>query len=179
MEAAADMIDPKFNKLPADAQGDVEQGSAVAVSDEEQQERLRRARSGLSINDTVAAGANMSVGSRGVDTSGTKAGAGAGAGTTFVTPGNPGESPAPNIVPGARTSGTTPQADNVSDQTPTIRLDEASEYRPTTDEISERAFRCWHERGCPHGSPEIDWQRAEQELREERRRSHNYSSASA
>lgn len=36
---------------------------------------------------------------------------------------------------------------------------------PTYDEIARRAYQCWHERGCPDGSPEIDWSRAEQELR--------------
>jgi hypothetical protein len=39
---------------------------------------------------------------------------------------------------------------------------------PTPEEIAARAYRCWHERGCPHGSPDIDWTRAEQELRTER-----------
>jgi hypothetical protein len=36
---------------------------------------------------------------------------------------------------------------------------------PTHEELSKAAYRCWEERGCPHGSPEIDWQRAEEELR--------------
>jgi hypothetical protein len=61
-----------------------------------------------------------------------------------------------------------------------MRLGDDAEYRPSSDEISERAYRCWHERGCPHGSPEVDWERAVQELREERRRRReNYTAASA
>lgn len=40
-------------------------------------------------------------------------------------------------------------------------------FNPTQDEIAARAYRCWHERGCPDGSPELDWSRAEQELRSE------------
>jgi len=35
----------------------------------------------------------------------------------------------------------------------------------TPDDIAVRAYQCWHERGCPEGSPEVDWHRAEQELK--------------
>ena len=35
-------------------------------------------------------------------------------------------------------------------------------------EITELAHTYWIERGCPEGSPEIDWQRAEEEVRERR-----------
>src|SRR5438067_311846 len=155
------MIDPKLNKLPANKTGDVE----AELSPEEQAERLRRPR-GLSINDTIAGGANLSVGSRGVDTSGVKSGSGAGAGMTTVTPGESGGSPAPNVVPGARGAGMTPRGSTGVDEAPTTRLDAGTE--PTADEISARAYRCWHERGCPEGSPEADWRRAEEELRRER-----------
>jgi hypothetical protein len=44
------------------------------------------------------------------------------------------------------------------------------EDRVADHEVAERAYCCWHERGCPQGSPEEDWHRAERELREERRR---------
>lgn len=37
---------------------------------------------------------------------------------------------------------------------------------PTHEELSKAAYRCWEERGCPHGSPEIDWQRAEEEFKD-------------
>ena len=35
---------------------------------------------------------------------------------------------------------------------------------PGPHEISELAYRLWVERGCPMGSPEEDWFRAEDEL---------------
>jgi len=38
----------------------------------------------------------------------------------------------------------------------------------TTDcnevEVREQAYSCWQERGCPVGSPDEDWLRAEREL---------------
>ena len=175
------MIDPKFNALPVDAAGDIEDIPEESLSEE--QRATRKPRAGLSINDTVAAGANLSVGSRGVDTSGSSVGAGAGAGMTLTTPGDDG-SPAPNIIPGSRGSGTTPRADTTSGQTPTTRLDAGTEagtaetHSFTTDQISARAYQCWHERGCPHGSPETDWERALQHLREEKERERR-SAASA
>jgi hypothetical protein len=39
---------------------------------------------------------------------------------------------------------------------------------PTHEELRELAYRFWEERGRPYGSPEVDWQRAEEEM--ERRR---------
>jgi hypothetical protein len=36
--------------------------------------------------------------------------------------------------------------------------------RPNSDQIAVRAYESWHERGCPEGSPEVDWYRAENEL---------------
>jgi len=36
--------------------------------------------------------------------------------------------------------------------------------RPSHQQIAELAYRHWLGRGCPIGSPEIDWLRAEQEL---------------
>lgn len=36
---------------------------------------------------------------------------------------------------------------------------------PLKDEIAAVAYRRWRERGSPIGSPEADWQAAEQELR--------------
>lgn len=176
------MIDPKFNKLPADQAGDFENIPESELSPEQRAARLQKPRAGLSINDTIAREANLSVGSRGADTSGVTAGSGAGAGLTSVTPGGPGESPAPNIVPGTRSSGTTPRGSTGVDQIPTTRMNTGSGAGteqsaatrpstgsgPTSEEIAARAHRCWHERGCPHGSPEIDWHRAEEELRRER-----------
>ncbi|HTB20675.1 MAG TPA: DUF2934 domain-containing protein [Bryobacteraceae bacterium] len=37
---------------------------------------------------------------------------------------------------------------------------------PDIEEIKHRAYQLWCERGCPHGSADQDWHRAEQELRE-------------
>ncbi len=161
------MIDPKLNKLPADTAGDFENVPESSLTEEQKAERLRRSRAALSIKDTIAGDASLSVGARGVDTSGVTAGAGAGAGATHLAPGPRGESPAPEIVPGPRSSGTTPRGSYGSEHNPSLRLDASA---PTRDEIAARAYRCWHERGCPHGSPETDWQRAEEELRAERRR---------
>jgi hypothetical protein len=44
-----------------------------------------------------------------------------------------------------------------------ITLDEKSIPH---EEIARRAYHCWKERGCPEGSPDVDWNRAERELRE-------------
>ncbi len=41
--------------------------------------------------------------------------------------------------------------------------------RPDFHEIARLAHRLWTERGCPEGSPEVDWLRAEQELGGQRR----------
>ena len=41
---------------------------------------------------------------------------------------------------------------------------ESTEPEPTQDEIAELAYTLWKERGCPIGSPEVDWQEAEEEL---------------
>jgi hypothetical protein len=35
---------------------------------------------------------------------------------------------------------------------------------PRHDEIEQIAYRLWQERGAPIGSPEVDWERAEQEV---------------
>jgi hypothetical protein len=36
---------------------------------------------------------------------------------------------------------------------------------PDAEDIAKRAYFYWLERGCPEGSPEQDWLRAEAELR--------------
>lgn len=38
---------------------------------------------------------------------------------------------------------------------------------PRHDEVEFRAFELWQERGAPFGTPEIDWFRAEEELKKE------------
>ena len=105
------MNDPKLNQTPVNTEADVDESS---LTEAQKAERLRRRRAGLSINDTIARDANMSVGARGVDSSGVEAGAGAGAGLTTSTPAAPGESPAPEVVKGPRGSGMTPRGDSDS-----------------------------------------------------------------
>ena len=97
---------------------------------------------GLSINDTIAAEANKSIGARGVDTSQVSLG--------------------------------------VAENDPTSRLDLTS-MPPTadSDELAARAHACWIERGCPLGSPEVDWARAEQELNLRRANSKAIKAAAA
>lgn len=36
------------------------------------------------------------------------------------------------------------------------------------EQIAALAHALWHQRGCPEGSPEEDWLKAEQEIREQR-----------
>jgi hypothetical protein len=46
-----------------------------------------------------------------------------------------------------------------------IAVDAAEAKRiPTYDEIAMLAVQFWNERGCPFGSPEVDWLRAEATL---------------
>ncbi len=177
------MIDPKLNELPAPRSGAaIPAASEPELSEAQQAERLKRSRAGLSINDTIAGDANMSDDSRGVDTSGVRAGSGAGAGTTVLTPGRS-SSPAPSIVQGSRGSGTTPRADIATRPSSAVGgtdaltdSDAAQVEEPADHEVSARAYQCWHERGCPEGSPEEDWNRPYNELRARRRKT---SAASA
>jgi len=37
---------------------------------------------------------------------------------------------------------------------------------PEIQAIKQRAYELWCERGCPHGTADQDWHRAEKELRE-------------
>ena len=41
---------------------------------------------------------------------------------------------------------------------------------PAQEEIEKLAYQLWEERGAPLGSPETDWERAEQALREDPQR---------
>jgi hypothetical protein len=106
------MIDPKLNELPVDAEGDFADIPEDSLTEEQRVERAKRAKAGLSINETIARDANQSVGARGVDSSGVESGAGAGAGLTQETPAAPGEPPAPDVVKGPRGSGMMPRGDS-------------------------------------------------------------------
>ena len=195
------MIDPKLNELPVKRPAEAGDAGDTSLSQAQQEERLRRSRAGLSINDTIAADANLSVGSRGVDTSGVVSGAGAGAGSTVTTPGQSGGSPAPNVVPGARGTGSTPRSDAASGQSPSASRTESpgagqstvaqtggarqsiatetgnTRYVSEDRELAALAYRCWQERGCPEGSPEVDWERARRELEAERKQRASGASA--
>jgi hypothetical protein len=167
------MIDAKLNELAPETEGTKSGKKGEAGN-----------RSGLSIKDTVAGSANLSTGARGVDTSGVSAGAGVGAGMTYTTATTEGESPTPNIVPGERGSGTTVRGSsnagapgaampstNTEVHTSESNASGDSSYSSyTSEDVAAHAYRCWHERGCPDGSPEVDWHRAEEELRNRRTR---------
>ncbi|MFL6450616.1 MAG: DUF2934 domain-containing protein [Bryobacteraceae bacterium] len=169
------MIDPKLNEIAPETESK-KSGKQVEGG----------TRAGLSIKETVAGAANLSTGARGVDTSGVSAGAGVGSGMTYSSPTTAGESPSPAIVPGERGSGTTvrgasnaaapassmPSTDTEVHSDPRGRSSE-SDYSFSSEEIASHAYRCWHERGCPEGSPEEDWRRAEEELRNRRTRGAN------
>jgi hypothetical protein len=43
-------------------------------------------------------------------------------------------------------------------------LDPTNAARPSSEEIAQLAYELWQQRGCPDGSPELDWFQAEQEL---------------
>ena len=172
------MIDPKLNELTDKTKGGGNDASPVSGSDAA---RATKPRAGLSINDTVAADASLSVGSRGVDVSGARAGAGAGTGGTHLSSGAVGESPAVQVKAGPTGTGTTPLGDATRSQVTTMGGSSSGEGDMEMldyDEVSTHAYNMWHERGRPHGSPEEDWHRAEQEVRE-RRAKQRTSAASA
>ncbi len=64
------IIDPKFNDLPVDAEGEIRRDTIEPMTAEEEAE-LKRRRAGLSIKETVAAEAGEG---RGVTTSGVTTG---------------------------------------------------------------------------------------------------------
>ena len=173
------MIDPKLNKLTDDSKLARDERSTANTEEPVAAGGATKPRAGYSVNDTVASDANLSVGSRGTDTSGVRAGAGAGAGGTSLTPGSAGESPAAHIKPGARGTGITPLSGVDAEQKPTnydasvessadLAASDAAGYDPTHDEIASHAYNMWHDPGRPHGDPEEDWHRAVDDLRTSR-----------
>ena len=46
-----------------------------------------------------------------------------------------------------------------------VTIEESFESRPMHEQIAKLAYALWQERGCPDGSPEVDWFRAEEELK--------------
>ena len=51
----------------------------------------------------------------------------------------------------------------VTQQSPNDRNEKAA-TTPEPDQIASLAYTLWQQRGCPEGSPEADWLRAEEEL---------------
>ena len=49
----------------------------------------------------------------------------------------------------------------------TVQAESAQNLAPEV--IAARSYELWQERGCPIGSPEVDWFRAEEELRDRSR----------
>lgn len=41
----------------------------------------------------------------------------------------------------------------------------AANAEPSNEQIAALAYSLWHERGCPYGSPEVDWLNAERTLK--------------
>lgn len=146
------MIDPKLNVSPSQptAASPTPGGNKDAAT-----ARLQKVSSGLSVNDTIASNANLSVGAQGVNTSGVSSGAGAGAGMTRLDS-NP--QATTEVVPGGRGSGTTALGSSNAQATKANFPDAGQEYTDT--EVSELAYAAWCDRGCPNGSPEVDWQTA-------------------
>lgn len=179
------MIDPKLNDVPVEPTGKRSKNETESL-----RSGTRTAREGLSINDTIAGDTNLSIGGRGVDASGVKSGAGAGGGSAFLTPGR-GGSPAPNVLPGQRDAGLmiSPGQNPIGNRdtglpgtgrserslsgeeeiTSRQQNHQHDDYEPSYEETSFRAYCCWHARGCPEGSPEVDWHTAREQLRAERR----------
>ena len=52
----------------------------------------------------------------------------------------------------------------MSSRTPTLVAKGEHMHALNHEEVAKLAYQFWEERGCPFGSPEIDWSRAEQEL---------------
>jgi hypothetical protein len=154
------MIDPKLNELPEKATVSLNNPSRAGVAEAGERQSAEKPRSGLSVQETIASNANLSVGGRGADTSGVRAGAGAGAGGTHLSPVTTSESPSPHVAPPPSGSAT-PATESVAGILKTSVI-----LEPSYDEVAARAYHCWQERGCPEGSPEEDWHRAERELRE-------------
>jgi hypothetical protein len=50
----------------------------------------------------------------------------------------------------------------------TLHAQEASNLSPR-EQIAMLAHSLWRERGCPEGSPEVDWFAAEQQLQQRRK----------
>jgi len=50
---------------------------------------------------------------------------------------------------------------------PAVKLSDQPETYDFHEQVATLAYRLWQERGCPEGSPEVDWVQAEQQLQAE------------
>ena len=53
---------------------------------------------------------------------------------------------------------------NTSNEETEITTEDTTAMNSDYNEVAALAYRVWNERGCPLGSPEEDWFRAEREL---------------
>lgn len=53
-------------------------------------------------------------------------------------------------------------------KTTNLEIEKTLEEETERARTAELAYQFWEERGCPIGSPEEDWYRAEQEMRAQR-----------
>lgn len=60
-------------------------------------------------------------------------------------------------------TGKDPNQEEAPFQSPLVKC-RAGQRVQTHEDIATRAYYCWQERGCPDGSPDVDWRRAEEEL---------------
>jgi hypothetical protein len=49
-------------------------------------------------------------------------------------------------------------------KTESVSTSEATETKPVQEQIAALAYSLWKERGCPEGSPDVDWFKAEAKL---------------
>ena len=56
------------------------------------------------------------------------------------------------------------QATKMTPADPAEVQSDAGEPRSHEEQVAILAYRLWQERGCPEGSPEVDWLQAQQEL---------------
>lgn len=49
-------------------------------------------------------------------------------------------------------------------ETVELMPESTSATAPTPDQIAVLAYELWQQRGCPDGSPDVDWLKAEAEL---------------
>ena len=59
-----------------------------------------------------------------------------------------------------------PKTTQVREMATANELPELATVTPNYDKVAALAYELWLDRGCPIGSPEVDWSRAEEELKD-------------